>query len=230
MQLVYGTTNSAKVEHMQQMTAGLGLDIVGLESFPAVPLPEIAETGQRPVDNARLKAEAYFSILKRPVLSADSGLYIEGLPPDQQPGLFIRRVEGRYLDDSEMIAHYRGIAAKLGGQARAQFINGICLFMDENTVYQEQGPQISSPPFFLVDEESSQRQPGLPLDSISKTMDSGQFVIEVRQQVNDNDSAMAAGFCSFIMRALEHYARVSRAPRIDGLYGPGYDDRVSGGN
>ena len=39
-----------------------------------------------PLENARQKALAYYRICGQPVFSQDSGLYIEGLPKERQPG------------------------------------------------------------------------------------------------------------------------------------------------
>ena len=39
----------------------------------------------------------------------DDTLYIEGVPKDLQPGLFVRRVNGKSLTDEEMIEHYTNL-------------------------------------------------------------------------------------------------------------------------
>ena len=36
----------------------------------------------------------------------DDSLYLENVPEDEQPGLFVRRVDGKVLEDDEMIEHY----------------------------------------------------------------------------------------------------------------------------
>ena len=58
MQIVYGTGNRAKLAHMRRHLEPLGLTLVGLDSFD--PLPSVAETGRTPLQNARLKAHAYY--------------------------------------------------------------------------------------------------------------------------------------------------------------------------
>ena len=42
--------------------------------------------GRTPLENARQKAEFYYSIFKMPVFSCDSGMYIEGLPEEEARG------------------------------------------------------------------------------------------------------------------------------------------------
>lgn len=73
MKLLYGTTNQAKLESMKRVTKILGLEIFGLNELKEMPefanvvLPEIDETGSNPLENATLKAKAYFNTLKIPV-------------------------------------------------------------------------------------------------------------------------------------------------------------------
>lgn len=38
-----------------------------------------------------------------PVFASDSGLYIEGIEAERQPGVHVRRVGGKELTDEEMI-------------------------------------------------------------------------------------------------------------------------------
>lgn len=59
--------------------------------------------------------------------SQDSGLYIEGLPKERQPGVHVRRVNGVNLTDEQMRKYYKKIAAELGGRCVAQYQNAICL-------------------------------------------------------------------------------------------------------
>lgn len=36
-----------------------------------------------------------------PTIEGDTGLFIDGLPNDKQPGLFVRRVNGKALSDDD---------------------------------------------------------------------------------------------------------------------------------
>ena len=49
-----------------------------------------------------------------PVIAGDSSVFVEGLAPEEQPGLYVRRANGRSLSDDEMIDRFIGIAKKLG--------------------------------------------------------------------------------------------------------------------
>ncbi len=41
-----------------------------------------------------------------PTIGMDDTLYLEGVPDELQPGLFVRRVNGKALNDEEMIEYY----------------------------------------------------------------------------------------------------------------------------
>ena len=112
MELLYGTTNNAKLESMRRITGILGIDIIGLKEilgrpeFCDIKLPEIDESGSNPLENAKIKAMAYYKTFGIPVFSCDSGLYFEEVAENQQPGTHVRRVGGKELSDSEMIEYF----------------------------------------------------------------------------------------------------------------------------
>ena len=66
MKLVYGTTNKAKIEFMKCRVEHLGIEILSLDDVGA-PKMQIEENGNSPLDNARIKALAYYEVLKMPV-------------------------------------------------------------------------------------------------------------------------------------------------------------------
>lgn len=109
--LLYGTGNAAKLEIMKRYLAGFDkIRLVGLKDMNCE-WEEPEECGNDPMENARQKALAYYRICRRPVFSGDSGLYIEGLSEEEQPGVHVRRVGGKNLTDEEMRGYYKGIAA-----------------------------------------------------------------------------------------------------------------------
>lgn len=71
---VYGTGNPAKLDHMRRMLAPLNLNFIGAKETD-ITLPDVDESGNTPLENARIKALAYYKALKRPVFACDSGLY-----------------------------------------------------------------------------------------------------------------------------------------------------------
>jgi len=97
---VYGTGNAGKIQFMREVFEPLGLNLISIGDLPLV-LPVVDESGNSPLENARIKALAYYKALREqtdtdyPVFSCDSGLYIEGLRENEQPGVHVRRVNGK---------------------------------------------------------------------------------------------------------------------------------------
>ena len=174
MQLIYGTTNPAKIAFMKKRVEPLGIKLVSLSEVNA-PNIDIAETGNNPSENARIKSLAYYRVLQMPVFSCDSGLYIEGLDDTRQPGVHVRNVNGNRLDDHEMIAYYSTLAAEHGGRLKARYRNGICLVINESHICEYMGEDIASEPFYLVAKPHDKRRAGFPLDSLSVHIESGKY-------------------------------------------------------
>jgi 8-oxo-dGTP diphosphatase len=131
MKVLYGTSNQAKLQHMKEMLEGLNIEIIGLNEIK-INVESIDERGNNPLINARIKAEAYYKAINMPVFSCDSGLYIDGLDSNEQPGVHVRRVNGKVLNDEEMIEYYTKLALRQGGEVKAKYKNAICLILDEN--------------------------------------------------------------------------------------------------
>ena len=197
MTIVYGTGNPAKLVSMREALAPIGVHVVGL-SETGVYIPDVDENGASPLENARIKAFAYYNALKRPVFACDSGLYIEGLPDKEQPGVHVRMIGGKRLSDDEMITHYSAIARRLGGRAAARYKNGICLIMSDSEVYEHFGDDISGEAFCLVSAPHSKRVEGYPLDSISIHIGSSKYYYDRNDKYVDfSMDSWRAGFQAF---------------------------------
>lgn len=160
---------------------------------------DIAETGATAIENALLKANAYFQAVNMPTIAADSGVYIEGLPEAQQPGLYVRRVDGRVLTDDEMIAHYAGLAAKADQECYLHYLTGIALVTAQETVTMN----LADAPLRLSSCPNSNRSHrGNPLDVITLTED-GRYVNELSDEERTlRDKAGEQKFTDFILRNL----------------------------
>lgn len=201
LKLIYATTNGAKLSSMRRMLAGLPLDITGLRDLEAA-LPRVDETGAAPLDNAVIKAKAYYAVLKQPLFSCDSGLWIEGLPDNLQPGIHVRNVQGKYLDDEQMIAYYSGLARDLGGKAAAQYINAVCLILNEREIFTLGGDEISHKKFIISGTPHKKRRAGFPLDSLSVHIATGNYYLDLESQ-DEQTLKNEKGFRNFFTRALK---------------------------
>ena len=131
MKILYGTTNQGKLQAMKKAVASLDVELVCLHDMEEE-LPTIIENGMTPLENAELKARAYFEAFHMPVFSCDSGLYFDELEEEEQPGIHVRRVGGRELTDEEMIGHYGSLAERHGGKITGRYRNAIYFILDEN--------------------------------------------------------------------------------------------------
>ncbi len=190
MKILYGTTNKAKIQVMKNAVKSLDIELLGLGDIDSE-LPSINENGKTPLENAKIKAKAYYEAFHMPVFSCDSGLYFDELQDDEQPGLYVRRVNGKELTDDEMIEYYGSLAEKYDGKITGRYRNAIYFILDENHHYSSMDMSIATEPFILVPKpHSKQRVEGFPLDSLSIDIATGKYyydldVKEVSTSVED---------------------------------------------
>lgn len=88
--LLLATNNAGKLAELARLIDGTGIELVGLDSFPAV--PEVEETGTTFDENARLKARGYALQTRLYALADDSGLEVRAL--GGRPGVLSARYGG----------------------------------------------------------------------------------------------------------------------------------------
>lgn len=200
MRILYGTTNQAKIDSMKRITASLNLEIIGLKDLKQ-PLPVVEENGKDPLENARIKARAYYNAFKMPVFSCDSGLYFDELDKASQPGTNVRRVNGKELSDEEMIAHYSELARRHHNQLTGRYRNAICFIRDEEKIFTSMDKSLETEPFMLVGEPHEKRVKGFPLDSLSVDFITGKYYYDL-ENLSVDQSAIEKGFFEFWSRCL----------------------------
>lgn len=204
IQLLYGTGNQAKIQFVRRAAAGLPIEITSLwqaaEESGVTP-PKIQETGSSPLENARVKAKAYYETFKRPVFSCDCGLYLwnyrtkEKLPAKEQPGIRVRERNGHRLTDEELLLHYIGLVKKYG-PILAKYENGICLTAKTEYGMESMEESFWGEAFLLTDKPHPKRVQGFPLDSISLEIKSGRYYYDLEGNLQD-DVAAQKGFRQF---------------------------------
>lgn len=202
MRILYGTTNQAKLESMKRITNSLDLEIIGLHDLKQ-PIPKVDESGKSPLENAELKARAYFNAFSMPVFSCDSGLYFEQVEEKYQPGPHIRRVNGKELSDEEMIEYYSNLAKMHDNQLLGRYRNAICLVLNENTCFSSMDEMLATEPFKLVSAAHPKRVKGYPLDSLSVDIHSGKYYYDMQEKSVDQ-SAIEQGFTEFFQKVLSN--------------------------
>lgn len=126
---------------------------------------DIVESGKTAIENARIKALAYFNATGIPTIAMDDNLFFENVDDDIQPGVYVRRVNGKELSDEEMIEYYSNLAKKYGdnGRLTARWVYGM-VYIDSK---KEDEFMWSLDDFYIVDVASDKINPGYPLNSIS---------------------------------------------------------------
>lgn len=181
MKLLYGTGNLAKLSAMRNRLEWLDIELIGLNDLRTEGkiIPEVIEDGNTPLENARLKAMAYYEAFQIPVFSCDSGLYFDDVPDEVQPGVHIRNVNGKCLSDDEMIDYYSGLV-KIYGNLVARYRNAICFIMDDTHIYEAMESSMESEKFILTDKpHSAIRKEGFPLDSISLDIKTNKYYYDL---------------------------------------------------
>ena len=107
-ELVVATRNAGKLREIRHLLEGVGIAVLGLDAFPAI--PEIEEDGDTFAANAAKKAETVARLTGRPCLADDSGLTVEAL--GGAPGVHSARYAGVQGDDA---ANNARLLRELGG-------------------------------------------------------------------------------------------------------------------
>lgn len=193
IQLIYGTGNQGKLLAMKRSLESLPLEIIGLQEASVKygkQIPEIDENGSSPLENARLKAKAYYELFEKPVFSCDSGLYFwdyetgEMLSEEWQPGIHVR---GRGLErysDEELIERYTALA-KAKGLILARYKNAVCLIDEKGHYHESMDESLWGDPFLLAQEPHVKRNPGFPIDSISLDVKTGKYFYDLQNNAQD---------------------------------------------
>ncbi len=200
MKILYGTTNKAKIDLMRRAVSPLGIEIIGLDDL-GVEIPEVNEIGNTPLENAEIKARAYFDAFRMPVFSCDSGLYFDGLRDDEQPGIYVRRVKGKELSDEEMTDYYAALSARHGGSLMGRYMNAIYLILDKDRHYKRMDISIATEPFILASAPHERKVDGFPLDRLSKDIKSGKYYYDMDSPTLTTDTE--AGLRRFFTDSLE---------------------------
>lgn len=194
--IIVGTRNEAKVKQIRGALSSLRYEIEGLPTN--IKLPDVIEDGTTPQENARKKVMAYSRILDGVVMSMDNALYLDDLPDDQQPGMNVRKINGRVdrPTDQELLDHYIRVVKTLGARVNGRWEFAICI-AKAGTILGE--TTIMSPRVFIPS-PSSKMVPGYPLESIQIDPGSGKYISEMTPEESDQfwQKMIGGPLCTFV--------------------------------
>lgn len=109
--VLFATGNESKVKRFSKGLKEKGIEIITIKDIKKE--IEIEENGKNAMENALIKARAYKEVVDIPVFAMDDNLYIENVPIEKQPGMYVRRVNGKRLSDEEMIEYYSNLLVNM---------------------------------------------------------------------------------------------------------------------
>lgn len=131
MKLLFGTGNEYKYLLMKERLKEFKDIEVVIPKMLNLNI-DVVEDGNTPEENAIKKAKQFYEATKLPTIAEDSGLYIDNFPENEQPGLFVKRIDGREdATDEEILKWYIDKLNKFGGESMAAYHTGVCV-IDSN--------------------------------------------------------------------------------------------------
>ena len=161
--VLFATGNESKVKRFKNALLEKGIEIITINDLDCE--VDVLENGNDAIENAIIKAKAYAEVCDFPVFAMDDNLYIDGIPLEMQPGMFVRRVNGKRLSDDEMIKYYSNLAHVYGdeGKLTCRWVYGMAVINEGKlSTY-----TWNKDDFYIVSKPSDKIKPGYPLDTIS---------------------------------------------------------------
>lgn len=193
--IFFATENKSKIKRFEKELLKKGIEIISINDIETK--EEIIENGKSAIQNALIKARAYTKIIDIPILAIDDNLYIDSIPDTKQPGMYVRRVNGKYLTDMEMIEYYSNLAHEYGinGKLNCRWVYGFALIKDQN----EYTYTYSKDDFYIIDKPSKKIDLGYPLNSISVNKKLNMYFSEItddlKRDIKENENDVIDFIC-----------------------------------
>lgn len=198
-QIIFATSNESKTKRFSKGLKELGIQVLSLKDI-AVKL-DVEEDGTTAIENALIKARECYRLTKKPCMGMDDTLYMEGVPEDRQPGLFVRRVNGNSLTDEEAIDYYTSLVKEYGkgGKINCEWVYGLAVINEKG---EEATYTWSKDNFYMVSTRSDKINLGYPLNSISKYKKLDKYFTDVTlddiKMLNENEDDVVDFIASHI--------------------------------
>ena len=176
--VLFATENESKAKRFRDELLKNDIKVLTLEDVNIN--IEVEENGTTAIENALIKARAYAKETNLPVFAMDDTLYLENVPEDKQPGMYVRRVNGKRLTDEEMIEYYSNLAKEYGtnGLITGRWIYGMALISNGH----EYTYTWSKENFYITSTPSKIIKPGYPLNTISINIKLNKYFTEITEE------------------------------------------------
>ena len=176
MKVLFATTNPAKVKKYKDRLEKRGVELITIKDLDMN--LHVEESGKNALENAYIKAKTYYDATKIITIGMDNNLFIDELPEEKQIGTHVRRINGKELNDDEMIDYYTNLVKEYGGKLTAKWVYGMVIFNGK----EKKEFTWSKSNFYFVDKPSDKRNPGYPLDSISIIPEYNKYLVELTDE------------------------------------------------
>ena len=138
---------------------------------------DVKEDGKTVLENSIKKAKAYYEITKIPTISEDSGLFIDKFKKEEQPGIYIKRINGKEnLSSDEILNYYIDKLKKYNGRSLAHYYTGVCIIDGDGNIYSD---TLEEEEFLLTSKKSKKvNMYGNILEPISYDLDAQKYFDE----------------------------------------------------
>lgn len=139
--IILASNNDHKVKEIKNKLSDKNVDVISLKEA-GIEI-DVEETGATFIENAQIKADAIYKIVKERemncmVLADDSGLMVDAL--DGAPGVYSARFAGEHgnsqKNNEKLIQLLKG---KKGDERSAKFVCAMVLIRDDNDIIKVQG-------------------------------------------------------------------------------------------
>ena len=197
-ELLFATENVSKVNRFSAKLLENGIQLKSLKDIDFD--IKIDENGKTAIENAAQKATACYDATGLTTMAIDDTMYIEDIPEDKQPGVYVRRVNGKRLNDKEMINYYTNLVKQYGknGKLNTKWISGIVIVKDGKIYTHE---EITSE-YYLVDKPTPEIKDGYPLSSIMINKKLNKYDIYLTEEDKKVGRADDGNVIKFILNTL----------------------------
>lgn len=189
MKILFATKNPSKIKYYAEELEKNNLEVLTINDLDSE--VQVEENGKNAVENAKIKAMAYYEETGLTTIGIDDNLFLENIEEEKQPGTNVRRVNGKRLSDDEMIDYYTSLVKENGGRINAKWVKGVAIYNGKEMktfTYDREN-------FYFVEKPSLKRHEGYPLDSISIIPEFNKYLTELNEEEkniyknkNKNDS------------------------------------------
>ena len=197
-ELLFATGNASKFDRFSEKLLKKGILLKSLKDININ--IDVEENGKTAIENAIIKAKVYYEATKMTTVAMDDTMYIDDIPENKQPGVFVRRVNGKRLNDEEMIEYYTNLAKIYGknGKLNTKWILGMAIIKNGNiSTYTGITDE-----YYLVDKPAKEIKEGYPLSSILINKKVNKYDIYLTEEDKKIGQADDSEFIDFIEKTI----------------------------